>query len=218
MNYQLNGEKDMLSTKLSAHRTLICLVALVTLSLSGCSAAKYAGAKDASEVDLSLLNVNTRSSELVQAFGAASESIEITNFQPIVRRDTFSVDKGVSGKGTKAFLSGAAAVYTLGISELFTNDSAEEAANNRTMYRVYVDQSDKVYGIARQVKDTKNSNYWFPESKTGMWKNGIPCDEFLPERLDMYWRALILLKKDELAEQVKKCATPASSDSVQVSS
>lgn len=205
------------NTKLFVYGTMRVFLALIILSLTGCSAAKYASAKDASEVDLSLLNVNTRSSELVQAFGAASESIEIKNFRPVVRRDTFSVDKGVTGKGTKAFFSGAIAVYTFGFSELFANGSADEATNERTMYRVYVDQADKVYGRARQVKDSKDGNYWFPESKVGMWKNGIPCDEFVPGHLEMYWRALVLVKKDELAEMVKKCTIMASSDAVEAS-
>ena len=118
------------------------LVPIMTIALlQSCSTAKYATAPDR-EYDTTLLTNSKTRAEVVSEVGQPLKSFTIENNKIIVLRDTYVLHKGVSGKATKALLSGVLALYTLGMSELVTSPLASESKGDKETFRFYYDDAD----------------------------------------------------------------------------
>ena len=184
------------------------LMAIMTVVLlQACSTAKYATAPDR-EYDTTLLTNSKTRAEVVSEVGQPLKSFPIEDNQIIALRDTYTLHKGVSGKATKALLSGVLALYTLGMSELVTSPLASESKGDKETFRFYYDDADVVYGVAKLIKVKKGDLVWIPLMSGQFWKAGLPCGDFSKSALDQMRRYYVYKRRDDLARKVTTCIDP----------
>lgn len=182
---------------------LRALVPGALLLLQGCSVLTISRAPGVT-YDLAVLQRDDASpGVLEQHFGHPVESLRYTS-AVISRRDLHEYPLGIRRKLLYSLLSGSAAVYTLGISELSANSAAVQAAAATGSLRAYYGADGRLYGVARYHRDLA---MWLPEhlEAAESFRDGFPCHDF-PGPSRRYLESLLRQqKRDDLLAKAGNC-------------
>lgn len=176
---------------------------LALLLLQGCSVLTITGAP-AVTYDLAVLEqTGAEPALLEQHFGHPVETIHYRS-TAIGRRDLHEYQVGIRHKALYSLLSGTAAVYTLGLSELSANSAAVQAAAATATLRAYYDPQGRLYGSATYHS---NLNMWLPDhlAAPGSFRDGFPCHDFSGPALRYLRATLASGKHDNLLAKIGQC-------------
>lgn len=173
------------------------------LLLQGCSVLAISRAPGVT-YDLAVLQRADASPALLeQNFGHPVETVRYRS--PVIgRRDLHEYPVGIRHKILYSLLSGSAAVYTLGLSELSANSAALQAAAATDSLRAYYGADGQFYGAARYHA---NLNMWLPErlEAPGSFPAGFPCHDF-PASSRRYLESMLRQqKREDLLAKVGNC-------------
>lgn len=173
------------------------------LLLQGCSVLTISGAP-AVTYDLAVLGqAGAEPALLEQHFGHPVETIHYRS-AAIGRRDLHEYPVGIRHKVLYSLLSGTAAVYTLGLSELSANSAAVQAAAATATLRAYYDPQGRLYGSATYHA---NLNMWLPDhlEAPGNFREGFPCHDFSGPAQRYLRSTLASSKREDLLAKIGQC-------------
>lgn len=183
----------------------VVFIIMLMGSMQGCSVMTIIKAPDV-HYDLAVLKTaGIEQQVIMDNFGDPVETVAYTN-PTILRRDLHEYQVGIKHKIFYSLLSGSAAVYTLGITELSALPVAMDAAHATDTLRVYYGADSKVYGSASYSKET---NMWLPNwiEHEENFKNGFPCFDFSSQSRKAMADALVRKSRPDLAEKIGRCLT-----------
>lgn len=184
--------------------TLIRMLALgALLLLQGCSVLTISRAPGVT-YDLAVLQRRDAMPALLeQHFGHPVETVRYAG-AIIARRDLHEYSLGIRHKVLYSLLSGSAALYTLGLSELSANSSAAQAAAATGMLRAYYGADGRLYGVARFHA---NLNMWLPEhlDAPASFASGFPCHDFSAASRRYLESMLRQQRREDLLAKVGSC-------------
>lgn len=171
--------------------------------LQGCSVLTLSRAPGVT-YDLAVLKqADAQPALLEHNFGHPVETIR---YRPgvIARRDLHEYPVGIRRKFLYSLLSGTAAVYTLGMSEISADSAARQAAAATARLRAYYDPDGRLYGAASYHA---NLNMWLPDNleEAGSFSRGFPCHDFSGPA-QRYLRSLLAgRKREDLLAKIDHC-------------
>lgn len=183
-------------------KSIFLIIAFAGL-LHGCSVLTIIKAPDA-EYDLAVLkSAGIDKQTMTNNFGDPVETITYTS-PTVMRRDLHEYQVGIKHKLFYSLLSGSAAIYTLGITELSALPVAVEAAQATDSLRVYYGPDNKVYGSASY---TKKTNMWLPNyiEHEENFRNGFPCYDFSSPSRKAMADYLTRKNRPDLAQKISNC-------------
>lgn len=184
-------------------KIVLRLMIALTVFLQGCSVMTIMDAPDV-EYDVDVLKgAGVYGQVMMDNFGDPVETISYRN-KIIARRDLYEYQVGIKHKFLYSMLSGSAAIYTLGISELAVLPMTTEAARAVGSLRVYYDQDKKVYGSASY---NKKANMWLPNfvENEGNFRNGFPCYDFSERARKVMMEYLAGRGRSDLVQKISNC-------------
>lgn len=172
---------------------------IMLLGAQGCSVVTIMNAPDVK----ALKTADNDSQQMADYFGEPVEVVTYAN-PVILRRDLHEYQAGIEHKVWYSLLSGSAAVYTFGISELSTLPIATEAAHATESLRVYYGHDNRVYGSASY---SKKIGMWLPNfiGDDESFREGFPCNDFTMASRNVMTDRLKRAGRPDLASRIANC-------------
>ncbi len=181
----------------------VTLIMNMLIGIQGCSVVTIMSAP-AAKYDAKVLVADGFDMQVMtDNFGEPVETISYVN-SIILRRDLHEYQIGIKHKIFYSLLSGSAAIYTLGISELSSLPIATEAAHATDSLRVYYGADSKAYGSASY---SKKIGMWLPNSieNEGSFKDGFPCHDFTAASRNVMADVLVRSGRPDLVKKITRC-------------